>query len=233
MADLFQWRFVWMYLPKLLAALPVTLSIVAVATVVGLAIGIGIAFIRIERVPVLRQIAAVYVSFIRSTPILVQLFITFYGLPMVLNLFGINIIRWDAIFFVYITYGINVSAFMSEIVRTSVLSVPYSQWDAGYSVGMTKFQAYFRIVLPQSVVIAIPSFGTTLVGLLQDSSLAYLLGIIDVIGQINILASKTTHSLEGYFIAMIIFIVLSTIVERIFGRLEKITRVQNKMTNDV
>ncbi|GHU98889.1 cysteine ABC transporter permease [Spirochaetia bacterium] len=231
MADLFQWRFVWMYLPRLLTALPKTLSIVGVASVVGLAIGLLIAIIRIERVPVLRQIAAVYVSFIRSTPIFVQMFIIFYGLPMLLNLFEINILRWDAIFFVYITYGVNVSAFMSEIVRTSVLSVGDLQWDAAYAAGMTKPQTYFRIILPQSVVIGIPSFGTTLVMLLQDSSLAYMLGVIDVIGQINLLAAKTTHSLEGYFIAMIIFMLLSFVIEKIFGYLEKITRVQNKVTS--
>jgi L-cystine transport system permease protein len=233
MTDLFQWRFVWDYLPKILRALPTTLLIVLVGTAAGLILGLVIAMIRIERVPVLRQIAVVYVSFIRSTPVFVQMFIVFYGLPMALMLFGINIIRWNVLFFIFITYGINYSASMSEIIRSSILSVGESQWDAGYAAGMTKLQIYFRIILPQCVVIAIPSFGTSMVMLLQDSALAYMLGVIDVIGQVKTLAASTTHSLEGYFIAMILFILLSIIVEKVFGFLEKITRTQNKVTGVV
>jgi L-cystine transport system permease protein len=233
MADLFQWRFVWEYLPKILQALPTTLLIVLVGTVSGLILGLILAVIRIERVPVLRQIAAVYVSFIRSTPVFVQMFIIFYGLPGLLMLFGINIIRWNVLFFVFITYGINHSASMSEIVRSAVLSVGDSQWDAAYAGGMTKPQIYLRIILPQCVVIAIPSFGTSMVMLLQDSALAYMLGVMDVIGQIRTLAVTTTHSLEGYFIAMVLFILLSLVVEKVFGILEKISRTQNKVTNAV
>ncbi|MDR2070799.1 MAG: amino acid ABC transporter permease [Treponema sp.] len=233
MADLFQWRFVWEYLPKILRALPTTLLIVLVGTAAGLVLGLIIAMIRIERVPVLRQIAVVYVSFIRSTPVFVQMFIIFYGLPMLFMLVGINIIRWNVLFFVFVTYGINYSASMSEIIRSSVLSVGESQWDAAYAAGMTKLQTYFRIILPQCVVIAVPSFGTSMVMLLQDSALAYMLGVIDVIGQVKTLAVSTAHSLEGYFVAMILFIILSIILEKVFGFLEKITRTQNKVTSAV
>ncbi|MDR2808626.1 MAG: amino acid ABC transporter permease [Spirochaetaceae bacterium] len=220
-------------MPRILHAVPTTLLIVFVGTVTGLILGLIIAMIRIERIPVLMQISVVYVSFIRSTPIFVQMFIIFYGLPMVFMLFGINITRWNVLFFVFITYGINYSASMSEIIRSSILSVAESQWDAAYAGGMTKLQIYSRIILPQCVVTAIPSLGTSMVMLLQDSALAYMLGVIDVIGQVKILAVSTTHSLEGYFIAMILFILLSIIVEKVFGFLEKITRTQNKVTSVV
>ena len=109
MSDFFKWEYVVSFFQKILSALPTTLAIVAVATAVGMVLGLAIAFVRIEKVPVLSQISQVFVSFIRGTPILVQLFLIYYGLPIVFTALA-NIEKID---YVYITYGLSTAAFFS------------------------------------------------------------------------------------------------------------------------
>ncbi|MDR2447213.1 MAG: amino acid ABC transporter permease [Treponema sp.] len=213
-------------MPRALSALPVTLLIVFVATLSGLAVGLLLAFPRLEKVPVLSQLCQALVSFIRGTPILIQMFIVYYALPMLLLRIGINITRWDKLYFIYITYGINTGAYFSEIIRSSILSVPKSQQDAASAVGLTRTQSYVRIIIPQSVVIAIPSLGTSMTSLLQDTSLAFALGILDVIGRVRALGSITSRILEGYVAAAFIFIILTFALEKFFGYIEMKTRRQ-------
>jgi L-cystine transport system permease protein len=221
MPNFFDWNNAIYFLPKILGALPVTLSIVLVATAGGLVLGFLLALARIERVPVMRRLCAVFVSFVRGTPIIIQMFIVYYGLPFALLGLGIDITRWDKIYFIYITYGINTGAYFSEIIRSAILSVPRSQKDAASAIGLTKTQAYFRIILPQSAVIALPSLGTAVTSLLQDTSLAFSLGVLDVIGRVRALGALTSRILEGYIAAAAVFVVLTIALEKAFGRLEE------------
>lgn len=221
MENYFNINLVFKYLPQLLSRLHITLLIVLSATIIGLIFGIILALFRVYKVPVLNQISIVYISFMRGTPILVQMFIVFYGLPMLLMKIGININRWDKLYFVIITYGLNAAAFKAEMIRAAIVNIPIGQVEAAYSVGMTKLQAFSRIIAPQSVIIILPTLGITLVGLLQDTSLAFTLGIIDVMGKVNSIAANTYRSLEGYVSAAIIFFILSILLEQLFSRLEK------------
>jgi L-cystine transport system permease protein len=214
--------------PKILQALPVTLKIVFVAMVLGIVLGALLAIVRIERVPVLDKIAAVLVSFVRGTPIFIQMFVIYYGLPMLLLLVGINIMRAEKMLFVYIAYGINAAAFFAEIFRSAILSVPNDQWDAALSIGHSKIQAYLRIITPQSAIIAIPSVGVMLTGLLQDTSLTIAMGVTDVVGKARALGNHNMHLLEAYIDTAIIFIILSILIERIFAFLEYKTRMQRQ-----
>jgi L-cystine transport system permease protein len=152
------------------------------------------------------------------------MFIVYYALPMLLGLIGIDITRWEKIFFIYVTYALSSSAFFSEIIRSAVQSVPKSQTDAAASIGLTRPQTYLRVILPQSVVIAIPSVGTSIIGLLQSTSLAFSLGILDVVGRIRALGTITARVLEGYIVAAVIFVILSIMLERLFGFIERKTR---------
>jgi L-cystine transport system permease protein len=230
MPSFFEWRNVIFFLPRVISALPTTLLIVLVATVSGLAVGLVLAFLRLERIPVFCQLSLVLVSFIRGTPILIQMFIVYYGLPMLLLHLGINITRWDKLYFIYITYGINTGAYFSEIIRSAILSVPKAQKDAAAAAGLTKLQSYIRIIIPQSVVIAIPSLGTSMTSLLQDTSLAFALGILDVIGRVRALGAITSRILEGYVVAAVIFIVLTIALEKGFGYIEAKSRHQAIIT---
>lgn len=226
MENYFNINLIFQYLPQLLSRLHITLLIVLSATVIGLVFGIILALFRVYKVPVLNQISIVYISFMRGTPILVQMFIVYYGLPMLLMKIGININRWDKLYFVIITYGLNAAAFKAEMIRAAIVNIPVGQVEAAYSVGMTKLQAFTRIIAPQSVIIILPTLGITLVGLLQDTSLAFTLGIIDVMGKVNAIAANTYRSLEGYVSAAIIFFILSILLEQLFSRLEKKLQVQ-------
>lgn len=203
--------------PKLLSRLHITLYIVVIALLFGMLLGTYIAVVRLYKVPVLSQLATVYVSFVRGIPILVLLYIVYIGLPLVIGAFGVNINRWDTMIFVMIAYVVNTSAFLSEIIRSAVAGVDLGQTEAAYSVGMTRLQTFRRIIAPQAIQIGIPALGNTIVSLLKDTSLAYTLGVIDVIGVIKAISSNTYRSLEAYAAAAVIFFILSSILEQFFN----------------
>lgn len=226
MESYFNIELVFKDLPQLLSRLHVTLLIVLGATIIGLFFGAILALFRVYKVPILNHITIIYISFIRGTPILVQMFIVFYGLPMLLMLVGININRWDKLYFVIVTYGLNAAAFNAEIIRAAITSIPEGQAEAAYSVGMTKLQTFLRIIAPQSIIIILPTFGIGLIGLFQDTSLAFTLGIIDVMGKVNTIAASTYRSLEGYVSAALIFLVLSILLEQLFSLIDKKLQIQ-------
>ncbi|MDR2601465.1 MAG: amino acid ABC transporter permease [Spirochaetaceae bacterium] len=217
----FNWRYVFEYFPKIVAFLPTTLLIVAVAAVFGVLIGALFAIARIEQIPVLREIAAVSVSFIRGTPIFIQLFVVYYGLPMLLLPLGIDVVRQSKLFFVLVAYAFNVGGFASEMIRGAVLAVPKNQWDAAYSIGLNKLEAYVRVIIPQSVVIAIPATGALLTSALSDTALASAMGVVDALERARILGNHSMHKLEAYIDVAVIFVVLSFLFERFFKNLEK------------
>jgi len=221
MGKMFDFSLIFKDLPLLLSCLYITLLIVIFATVIGLILGIVLALFRLYKIPILSQLATIYISFNRGTPIIVQLFIVYFGLPNVLLSIGIDINRWDKLYFVIITYGLNAAAFMSEIIRASITSVDIGQTEAAYSVGMTRLQTFYRIVAPQSILIALPNLGTSFLGLLQDTSLAFTIGIIDVMGKAKAIGATTYHSIEAYIAAAIIFLVLGTLLEKGFTIIEK------------
>ncbi|GAB2021491.1 amino acid ABC transporter permease [Pseudolactococcus yaeyamensis] len=222
MGELFQWRYVFKYFPKLLEVLPTTLGLVFGATLIGTVVGFLIALARIERLPILNQFATIFASFIRDTPVLVQLFLVYYAVPVLFQrTLGIDVNGWNKLIFVFIAFGLNAAAFFSEIFRSAVQSIPNSQRDAARAIGMTKRQMYQRIILPQTIRILIPTYGTMLVALLQDTAVAFTLGVIDVIGKVRQLGTFYYHSLEGYFDAAIIFIILSILIEKLFTYLDK------------
>jgi len=225
MGDIFSWKFALDIFPKVLQALPQTLLIVVIATVCGIFLGILLAFSRIERIPLLNQLSILLISFIRGTPILIQMFLFYFFIPSALSVLGIDISEWDKSIFIYITYSINTSAFFAEIFRSAILSVPKAQSDAAYSVGLSRAQVYGRIIIPQSISIAIPGIGVLVTSLLQDTSLAFTFGIFDVVGKARLLGQMRNRLIEGYVVSAVIFIVLSVFVERGFAVAEHKTKV--------
>jgi L-cystine transport system permease protein len=214
------------YFPRILSALPTTLLIVGVAAAGGIVVGAAMAIARIERLPVLRRAAELFVSFTRGTPIFIQMFVVYYGLPLLLLPLGIDLRRSPKMLFVLVAYSLNAGAFFSEIIRSSILSVPRDQWDAALSIGHSKPQTYLRVIIPQSVVIAIPSTGMQLTGLLQDTALTLAMGIIDVLGKARSLGNHDMRNLEAYVDVALIFIALSILIDRLFSGLEKRSRIQ-------
>jgi L-cystine transport system permease protein len=185
------------------------------------------AVIRLNKIPVLNQLILVVISFLRGTPIIVQLFIVYFGVPVALKLIGINAARWNKFIFVNIAYSFNISAFLSEIIRGSINSVDAGQREAAYSVGLTSWQAFRRVVAPQALLIALPSFSVSLLSLLQNTSLGFTIGLVDMVGQVRSIGVRTDHFLEPYTAAAVIFIVLSLIINRGFAAAEK--RLRSKI----
>ncbi|GHV47451.1 cysteine ABC transporter permease [Synergistales bacterium] len=221
MGKLFDPALIIEYAPLILSRLPVTLLIVFWAIAGGSVLGTLLALVRIHKVPFLNGAAVFFISFVRGTPILIQMFIVYYGLPLILNNFGINITRWAKINFVLVSYALNNAAFLAEIIRSAILSVPASQSEAAWSVGLSASQTFRRIILPQAFRTAFPAFGARVINAIQDTALAFTLGILDVLGQAQAIGIRTYHTLEGYVVAAIIFIAASLLMEYTFAFIEK------------
>jgi L-cystine transport system permease protein len=210
------------FLP-VLSGINITFGIMAAAFAIALILGICLMIIRIKHIPALEQLAAVYISFMRGTPIIVQLYLIYYGLPyVVMLLFHININRWDKIFFVTLAIGLNEASFFAEIIRGAILSVPQDQVEAGLSVGLTWLQNFRRVIAPQAMKVALPAMVVELITLLQSTALAYMFGIMDVISRAREMGSKLNHQLEPYICAAIIFIATCIMLElasRLLNRL--------------
>ncbi|WP_028610869.1 amino acid ABC transporter permease [Paenibacillus harenae] len=152
-------------LPLLKAGVVFTIPLALVSFALGLIVAVATALARLSTIRVLRLVARFYVWIIRGTPLLVQLFIIFYGLPYA----GITL---DPFIASVIGFTLSVGAYGSEIVRAAILSIHKGQWEAAYSIGMTRWQALRRVILPQAARVAIPPLGSSFISLVKDTSLA-------------------------------------------------------------
>ncbi len=222
MADLFSWQRLIQNLPILIVKLPITFEIVAVAFTLGFLLALLIATARIKKIPVLNQILTVFISFERGTPLLVQMLVVYYALPIVLKtFFGIDSRRWEKIIFVDLALILNQGVFLGEIFRGAILSIPKGQREAAIACGFSEFNAFVRIVLPQAVRVALPSTGLTLIGLFQETSLVFMIGVIDIIGRASALGATTGHSLESYVIIAVIFVLINFVLTAITTKIDK------------
>ena len=220
MDSFLDWNYIFTSLPQILKYAPVTLLIAVIAMFCGLIIGLITALIKIYKVPVLKRIASVYVSFVRGTPLLVQMYLSYYGIPKLLsymnNSFGwqVNVGGMPAIFFVYITFSVNVGAYLSETIRSAILAIDKGQLEAAYSVGMSRFQGMYRIVFPQAIVVALPNFSNTFISLLKDTSLAFIIAVVEILGSAKIIGARRLRFFEVYIAAALIYWVICLAVER-------------------
>ncbi|PWV97308.1 L-cystine transport system permease protein [Paenibacillus cellulosilyticus] len=226
----FDFAYVFKYVPKLLSTLDLTLLIVAGAIATGLIIGLLVALPRLYHVPVLKQLSMVYVSFFRGTPVLIQLFLFYYGLPEILKLVYIDVTRVPVLYFVIFTLGLNAGAFISETIRAAVTAVNRGQVEAAYAVGMTGYQAFTRIILPQALAIAVPVFSNLVIAMLKETSLAFTLGVMEMTGKAQSLGALSQHFLETYISLAIIYLIISLLLERVLLLAER--RLQRHMRRE-
>ena len=161
--QLFDFSYAFSALPTLLKGVPISLVIAVVGFCVGALLGLVLSLVRIYKIPIVFQLATIYVSFFRGIPVLVQIFLAYYGIPLVFRYlnytysFNIDISGIDAIYFMYLVYSLYCSAYLSEIFRSAILSIDKGQLEAAYSVGMNTTQALLIIILPQSMLVALPN----------------------------------------------------------------------------
>jgi polar amino acid transport system permease protein len=231
---LFDWKLVFTQIPEILKAFPTTIELTIIATLIGYVLGLALALVKIHRVPVLRHIGAFYISFLRGTPILVQLYITYYGIPLILKYINLthgtnyNINSIPAVFFAIVALGLNQSAFDSEVIRAAIESVDKGQLEAARALGMTGGQILRRVILPQSVVVAIPSLGNSLIQLIKGTSLAFTVAVVDLTAAGRILAGRNFRYFEAYCSLAIIYWILTIVLEQVFKRLERHFRIDEQ-----
>lgn len=227
MPKLFDPELVFTQIPKLLVYLPVTLELTAVAMLIGWFFGLLIAIVKKNKIPVLSQFTALFVSIMRGTPIIVQLYLTYFGIPIALKYFNYyygtnyNINAIPSILFAMVALGLNQSAFDSESIRAAITSVDKGEIEAAKSLGMSKLQVMRRIVLPKALVVALPSLGNSLIALLKGTSLAFTCSVVEMTAQGKILAGNNLRYFEAYCSLAIIYWGLTVIIEKIFYYLEK------------
>lgn len=218
-------------IPKLLPYLNVTFMVTLLSVVFGTLLGFILALAKIRNNKMTRRFANGYTTAIRCTPSIVLLFLVYYGIPAITRNFGIDLDWVDKIFFIVTTFTLQFAAAMCEVIRTSYDAVDKGQFEAAVSVGLTPFQAYTTIVLPQAFVVAIPNIGNSLIALIKEGSLAYTIGLIDVMGKASLIIAGNfnAHALETYIALSILYWIISLIIEQFFFRVEK-TLTKHKQT---
>lgn len=191
-------------LPGLITTIPLTV----LSFSIGLMIALVTAIVQVADIRGLKQIARFYVWVIRGTPLLVQLYIIFYGLP------GLGILL-DAFPAAVIAFSVNVGAYTSETIRAAILAVPVGQTEAGYCVGLNYVQIMRRIVLPQALKIAFPSLFNSLIGLTKDTSLAANITVLEMFMATQRIAARTYEPFALYCEVAVIYLMMCTILTKL------------------
>jgi His/Glu/Gln/Arg/opine family amino acid ABC transporter permease subunit len=220
--------FIWKMIPALLPAVKNTLSIAFASAAFGWAAGLAVALVRTHKVKGLSQFFTVYVSFMRSVPLVVIMFFIYYAIPTFIAFYrfehGLKVVQTagnTSILYPIIALSLSETAFASEVFRSSLTAVSHDQMEAARSVGMTAIQAYLHIVLPQAVVVAIPNLGGLFVGLVKDSTLAYYASVVEITGMAYTLASPSYQFLEAFFVIALLYEALSFGFSRLFFAIER------------
>lgn len=214
--------FILTALQSILPALPMTFLIAFVPLLLGLLIGIVVALVRLSDWKISKVILNIYVSFYRGTPVILHIFLIYFGMPLIAEeWFDISLNGWPIVIFVIIALTLNAGAFLSEIIRSGIMSVTNHQIDAALSLGMTTFQMYRRIILPQAFVAAIPNLTNILIAFLHSSSIAFLVSVKEITGAANIIASSNLKYLESFIAVGIVYWVVTILIEVLANQLEK------------
>ena len=192
--------------PRLLGyGLKVTLPLTALSFALALLISVIVAMIQYAKVPVLRQICRFYIWIIRGTPLLVQLFLVFYGLPQL----GVV---WAAFPTAVVVFGFNEGAYMAESVRGALESVSRGQMEAGYCVGMNYFQIMWHVILPQAFRTAFPALSNSLISMMKGTSLAATITVMEMFRQAQVINGRVYESLALYSETALIYLMFSTVL---------------------
>lgn len=172
-------------LPKVASVIPETLLLFVCVVFTGIVLGILFAAVRLKKIRVLKTILAVFISFERGTPLLIQILIVYFGLKAIfINGLGITAAnQWNVAIFAYVAYGLNLGAFLAETFRGAYYSIEKGQIEAGLSIGMSSFQVFRRVILPQGARIALPGMTNLLLDDFKAISLAFSIGFVEMMGR--------------------------------------------------
>lgn len=227
--QLFSLRSVFDGLPRIIEKLPTTLGLTLGGAIFGLVLALIFALVKINRnshnyiIRILYPIQAFFVSFLRGTPVLVQLMLTYYGIPLVLKAInqrfgtGFNINSIPASAFAIVAFAFNEAAYASETIRAAILSVDPGEVEAARSLGMTNAQVYRRVIIPNAAVVATPTLINSLIGLTKGTSLAFSAGVVEVFAEAQVIGGSDYRYFERFISVALVYWVVSIIIEQ-FGR---------------
>ncbi|MDH6237662.1 amino acid ABC transporter permease [Cryobacterium sp. CG_9.6] len=202
------------FLPLLDGAIRGTIPLAVMSFAIGLVLALVLALMRLSARRWISGIARVYISIVRGTPLLVQLFIIFYGLPSV----GVLIDPWPS---AVAAFSINVGGYAAEVIRAAILSVPKGQWEAAYMIGMSRSRALTRIILPQAARVSVPPLSNTFISLVKDTSLASTILVTELFREAQQVAAFSQEFMLLYLEAALIYWVICLVLSTGQGFLEK------------
>ncbi len=179
----------------------------------GLLLGFGLALLRLYGYWPLQWLARIYVSFFRGTPLLVQLFMIYYGLPQL----GVQL---DPLPAALIGFSLNMAAYTAEILRAAIASIDRGQWEAAASIGMSRAQTLYRAILPQAARTALPPLGNSFISLVKDTALAATIQVPELFRQAQLITARTFEIFTMYLAAALIYWLLASVLAYFQGRLE-------------
>ncbi len=202
-------------LPLLLWGAVMTIKITFLSVILGIMIGVLVGIARISEVKVLRYTATLYVDFVRGTPLLVQIFMVYFALPILIGL------KLDPFLAAILACGINSGAYVAEIIRAGIQAVDKGQMEAGRSLGLSWRQAMTYIILPQALKKVIPPLGNEVISLLKDSSLVSVIGFEELTRSGQLVIARTYGSVEIWLSVALIYLAMTFTIARVVAYVEK------------
>jgi polar amino acid transport system permease protein len=208
------WGYAFEVLPQLLRALLVTLEITLLGSVLALVVGLVIAVLRQARIPVLDQVLWALVEFVRSTPLLVQVFFLYFALPR----FGITL---SALTVGVLGLGLHYATYTSEVYRAGIEAVPRGQWEAATALSLPRGRTWTGVILPQAIPRVLPALGNYVISMFKEVPLLLAISVVEVVSKAQEIGSQTFRFTEPFTIAGLLFLALSYPASMLVRRLER------------
>lgn len=220
------WQVIWDSLPALLNASLVTIGLVVISGILGLILAVPLALARLSKRPYVAALPFAYMFFFRGTPLLVQIFLIYYGIgPFIPDSMKHGWL-WDEVlakpyFWAIVAFTLNTAAYTAEIIRGAVKAIPKGENEAADALGMSYRQKLRRIILPRAFGIMLPAYSNEVIFMLKGSALASTISIMDLTGQAKTLIAKNYATLEMYFAAGVLYLILASVFIAIFRVIER------------
>lgn len=214
--------FIGRYAPRMFGGLATTLWIVLVSILLGALLAIPITAARMSGNPIIGALAYAYVYFFRGTPLLAQVFLIYYGSGQFRDAFEAAGLWWffrEAIYCAILAFTLNTAAYQAEIYRGAIRSVPVGQWEAGRALGLTKVVIFWRVILPQAMVIALRPLGNEFILMIKGSAIASVITVFDLMGETR-LAYSRSFDFQVYLWAALMYLAIVEILRRIWDTIE-------------
>lgn len=220
----FDLLYIFSVIPTLMTAFGITIWLTVLTMLLSTVFGALLAWAKLGKNRPLKALANGYTAVLRCTPSIILLFLCYYGLPKLFAPAGIDLNKMSQFYYALIAFTLLNGAMMSEVLRSTYLSIDKGQFEAAATIGLTPLQTMYRVILPQGFYIALPNLGNTLVSLLKETSLAFTIGMVDLMGKAKLVIALNmgNRALEVYVAMTIIYWVLTFVIAQLVKRMEHI-----------